>query len=291
MATTHAPQRVRPRAAMRRTRVRRAGFYVLGGLVAIALVAWIGLRVEPRPLPDAGLAPGNVATMPVPEGLPPPVARFYETLYGDEIPIVETAVIAGRGRLRINGITFPARYRFTHIAGQDYRHYIEVTVFGARLLAVNEWFLDGQARLELPFGVFEGPQVDQGANLALWAESGWLPSVWLTDPRVEWEAVDATSARLHVPFGDERESFVFTFDPATGLLRTMEAMRYKGETAEADKILWINEATEWGEVDGWPAPLRTTVTWADEGSPWARFRTEEVIYNADLGDYIRGEGP
>jgi hypothetical protein len=33
------------------------------------------------------------------------------------------------------------------------------------------------------------------------------------------------------------------------------------------------------------------VTWADEGTPWARLRTEEMILNADLDRYIEAEGP
>ena len=277
-------------AVGRRHLGRRAAAYALGGITALAGIGWLGLRVDPHALPDAGLESGPVATVPVPDGLPEPVDRFYRTLYGDQIPVIDTAVVSGRGTMRVNGIIFPARFRFSHIAGRDYRHYIEVTWFGRRLLTVNEWFLDGTAKLELPFGVVEGPKIDQGANLALWAEAGWFPSVWLTDARVGWEPIDAGSARLLVPFGDETEEFVLTFDPETGLLERLESMRFKGEDDET-KTLWLNEALDWEMLHGVPVPMTTTVTWADEGTPWARLRTEGLTLNADLDRYIDAEGP
>jgi hypothetical protein len=277
-------------AARRRRRGRRAAASVLGGLTALAGIGWLGLRIEPKPLPEAGLEPGPVTTIPVPDGLPEPVERFYRTLYGDEVPVVETAVVSGRGTMRVNSITFPARYRFSHVAGHDYRHYIEVTWFGLRLLAVNEWFLDGTARLELPFGVVEGPKIDQAANLALWAEAGWFPSVWVTDGRTSWEPIDATSARLVVPFGERSEELTLTFDRDSGLLKRMESMRFKGE-ADESKTPWLNEAFDWDLLDRVPVPMTTTVTWADEGTPWARLRTEELTLNADLDRYIEADGP
>lgn len=81
-----------------------------------------------------------------------------------------------------------------------------------------------------------------------------------------------------------------TFDPVTGLLERMESLRCKGEQA-TEKTRWINEAREWGEVDGHPVPLVTAVGWGDEASPWAVLRTEGVLYNAELTDYVRAAGP
>jgi hypothetical protein len=216
--------------------------------------------------------------------------RFYRTLYSEQLPVTDTLVISRRGTVRIQGITFRSRFRFSHRAGADYRHYIETTVFGAPLLKVNEWYVDGAGRLELPFGVSEGPKVDQGANLALWAELVWAPAVWATSPTARWETVDATTARLIVPFGQASEEFTVTFDPATGLLERMESLRYKGADA-TEKTLWINDVREWGQLDGQRVPLVTAVQWGDESTPWAVLRTEEVLYNADLSTYLRGEGP
>jgi hypothetical protein len=111
------------------------------------------------------------------------VDRYFRSVMGDQVPVINSAVITGRGRLRFSGLTFPARFRFTHKAGQGYRHYIEATWFGFPLLRVNEWYLDRRARLALPVGVVENePKVDMAANLSLWGESVRLPSILVADP-------------------------------------------------------------------------------------------------------------
>ena len=173
-------------------------------------------------------------TVDLPVDLPAPVARYYRVTCGERVPVVNSAVITGRARMRFRGPTFTSRFRFTHDAGREYRHYIEATILGYPIMKVNEYYLAGKSRLELPFGVIEGePKIDMAANLGLWGESVWLPSIFLTDPRVLWKPIDDTSARLVVPFDGAEETFVARFDPQTGMLRYLEAMRYKDAADDA----------------------------------------------------------
>jgi hypothetical protein len=256
---------------------------VIAGLALVGLVGvvWAGFRVPARPYPSITSRAEGSASVPLPGDLPAPVARFYRQVHGDGLPVVDTVVISGRGTMRVSGITLPVRFRFTHAVGADYRHEIDATLYGLKLLTVDEAYLDGASRLVLPFAETEGPHTDQAANLGLWAETIWMPSVWVTDPRVRWEPVDEHTALLVVPFGDEEQTFVARFDPTSGLLHLLESMRFKSEESD-EKTLWINEALEWGRVDGMLVPLRTTLTWLDEGSPWARLTTEEVVTNVEL---------
>jgi hypothetical protein len=263
---------------------------VLVGATIVLLLGWSGFRVPARPLADASREPIEPRTIALPDGLPAPVERFYRQVYGDQIPLIDSAIISGRGSMRVNGLTLPVRWRFIHATGRGYRHHIEVTWFGARVLTVHETFLDGSARLELPFGVAEGPEVDQGANLALWAEAIWMPAVWITEPQVRWEPVDHHTALLYVPGPDGDEVFVARFAPDTGLITLFESMRFKGEGAD-ERTLWLNEVLRWGELDGQLLPIETAVTWQDDGAPWALLTTENVRYNADIDGYLEGTGP
>ena len=257
--------------------------------VLLALT-WLGLQVKPASLVPFPQEQSDIETIPLPDGLPTPVERYLRLIYGEQVPVINSAVVSGRATLRINGITMPGRFRFTHIAGQGYRHYIESTLFGFPIMKVNEHYLDGKGRLDLPFGVFEGQQINQAANLGLWAETMWMPSVFVTDPRVRWEAVDDETAVLVVPFGNEEQRILVRFDPDTGLLLLMETMRYR-DAEGGNKILWLSEVREWQTINETLVPSTGAAIWLDEGTPWAIFNVEEIIYNVDVDDYIRSIGP
>lgn len=81
-------------------------------LAVLLGIGWLGLQIPPKPFPAYPEQTPALTTVDLPADLPAPVARYYKTIIGDRIPVIESAVVTGRGRLRVKGITFPARFRF-----------------------------------------------------------------------------------------------------------------------------------------------------------------------------------
>lgn len=267
--------------------------WIVGLIIVVAVIAiafWIGLQVKTTPFPAYPEPTALGETVPLPTDLPAPVARYLRTVIGEQIPVVHSAVISGSGKLTFQGITFNSRWRFIHDAGHGYRHYIETTVFGYPLLKVNEWFLDGKSRLELPFGIVgEGAKIDAAAALGLWAESVWLPSIFVTDPNVRWETIDNTSARLIIPSGDGEDSLTLAFDPETGLMSQLETLRWRDENS-AEKLRWSNQILGWRTFHRIQVPSPTAIRWQDQGFAWFTPVVEDIAYNVDVSAYIRGRG-
>ncbi len=265
------------------------GFWI-DVFILVVLFFTFGLRFKPAPFEAYRGQVGPVTTTEIPTGLPEPVERFYHMYHGDAVPVYHTAVFSGRGTVRFMGITLPARLRFTHQTGEGYRHYIETTFYGIPLLKVNERYLEGHTRLELPFGVVENdPKVDGAANQGLWGETMFYPAAFLTYPGVRWEAVDEASARLYVPFGAQEQIFTVSFDPQTGMIQRMETLRYRDEKAGA--LRWWGELITEQDEEGLPLRTSFTVTWEDEGTPWLKAELEEVVFNSDVREYIQQRGP
>lgn len=242
--------------------------------VAVASVAGLGLRVAPPAFPRVA-SPTPPETFPLPEGLPAPVERLYRVTYGDRIPLIRTAVLSGRGRLSLGPVAFPMRFRFIHTAARDFRAYFELSVFGQPLMKVNEHFVGGAFRQELPFAVEEGePKLNHSAAIRLWAEwVTWLPAMLLSDNEARWEPVDQAMALLAVPYQGEEERLVVRFDPTTGKVQYVEGMKYK-QPSDAVKTLWVN-----------------AVWFGDR--PWATFTVEDMVYNAAVSTSrdVRGPSP
>jgi hypothetical protein len=149
-------------------------------------------------------------------------------------------VLIGHGRVRQFGIWLPTRFAMIHNAGKDYRHYFEATFFGIPVLKINEGYIDGQSFFESPMGTYyNDANSNQGANLALWAEGAWFPSLWISDARAHWQAIDDTTAALFVPYGKGRGEFNRAFQSAKRAGVLMQEMTVTAPPATPKRVLWL----------------------------------------------------
>lgn len=244
--------------------------YLLAALISLFLLAWLGLQVKPRPFAPMAQTGPVLERMSIPAGLPAPVERFYRQTYGENVPVIQTAVLSGRGTMKPFGFKIPMRFRFT-FDGENYHSRIEAAFFGFKLFDAVETYIDGRGYGKTPGGIDQGAMIDRAVNMRRWAEVlTWLPAMLLTDSRVQWEPIDELSAMLVVPFGEKNDHLVVRFDPETGKVTFFETMRYKSQTGKM--TLWVNG------------------TWVEDGKPWIFTRVEETVYNRDVQPIIRSQG-
>lgn len=236
-------------------------------VLGLGLLAWLGLKIKPSPYPAFDGETPELKTRPLPAGLPAPVERFYRVTYGEEVPVITSAVLTGHGSMAPFGVPFPMRFRFIYEVGKDYRASLEATFFRLPLMTGEETYIDGHALGKLTTGTSEGAWFDDAMNLRVWIEIfTWFPAALFSDPRVRWEAVDEDTALLVVPFGEKVQKVVVRFDPQSGKAQYVEAMKYRDA---GHKVLWVN------------------AIWFDQGKPWIHMTVDEMIFNVDVASEIR----
>jgi hypothetical protein len=253
------------------------------GFAAFIGVAFLGLRVPAPSFTPLSSSPAPLTYSPIPAELPPPVQRFLQAVYGDQVPQFETAIIIGRGTLApMAGVAMPARFQFYYDRARGHYHEIETTWFGLPVMRVDERYLDEHAILQIPVvgRVENDAHTDHASRQGFWAElMTWIPATML-DPRLQWQPLDNTSARVFLPGADAVEAFTLHFDSQTGLLRTVDTERYRDQ-GESSLLAWHNAALEWGDLAGTPTMVRSSTRWEDD-PPWATWEIKQVTLNAPV---------
>jgi hypothetical protein len=221
------------------------------------------------------------STRPAPE-LPAPVRRFEVAFGNESAREIATLAMEGRGRVHIGRLPWmPIDVRMYHRLGHDYVGLIRVRPARVTLVSVVDAYVDGQGITKIGPAASIGPEIDQGAFLGMWAAAIAYPSTWV---RVRWEAVDDTTARVHLPFKDGGESAIVRYDPATGNPLRFEADRHR--VAGGPKIRWYGDSAEWSSFDGVPAPRSVTAWWSDQPAPWFEMTVETVRADVDVDEAI-----
>ncbi|MCF7823292.1 MAG: hypothetical protein K9N35_03890 [Candidatus Marinimicrobia bacterium] len=121
----------------------------------------------------------------------------------------------------------------------------------------------GQMKIRLlgfiPLVNAKGPEIDQGSMTRYLSEMIWFPQGFLED-QIQWEAIDDSSARAILTFGDKSVDGVFHFD-AQGRVCAFTCDRYATEGKEMVLRPWRASVYEYGERDGIMMGTKAKVTW------------------------------
>jgi Family of unknown function (DUF6544) len=222
--------------------------------------------------------------------LPAPVRRYIARAVGERDRAVRTA------RLRHGG-TFRTKLESTWVpirGEQDFAADPPGFVWWGRVrVAPGLWFdardrsVGGvgnmHASLESSVTVVDGsgPEIDQGALLRLLGEMVWLPTAFLDERHVTWDAVDARRARATLRVGGREVTAVFAFGE-DGLPVEVLADRYRAQDGTSVLTPWSGQFGDYREVHGLLVPHRVIATWHVGGQPisYARFQVDRLEYDA-----------
>lgn len=274
------------------------GGIVGAGIGAAALAARVGRqRFQSRVTTDVKALFSDAAESVGPDqlrarwhGLPDPVRRYLHYAIREDAPAIRTARLTHDGLFR----TKPGQ-RWFRIEGKQYFTVAKPGfVWNARIrpapflwIEARDCLVAGRGNMlvkvlsTFPIADAGGAQIDQGSSLRWLAECAWFPYAYVGD-QVEWESIDARSARVTLRHDGLPVGAVVEVDDE-GKLTALHAERYRDVGGEEAVLTpWTGHYWDYRDFNGFRVPTSVEVTWDLEEGPfsYARFRITALEYNA-----------
>ena len=213
--------------------------------------------------------------------LPLPVVRWLEVAWPMGTDEVESLGGSGALRSRRSRLWMPGDGTMRFQLGAGYVSDLRIGLGPLTAIRGLDAYVDGTGITRVGRQTDVGREIDQGAFLALWAQSLLFPTAWARLPGLRWLAVDDTRALVALPFGAGVETGVLHFDPdGPAFPVAFEADRYK--VVGGPKTRWRADYAEWHWREGLALPTRMIVTWAGDHGPWLDMHIESMTPNADV---------
>jgi hypothetical protein len=154
-----------------------------------------------------------------------------------------------------------------------------VSVSATDLYAGGHGSLQIKAMSLIPIGESHGPETDQGELLRYLAEMAWFPTAFLAR-FIQWEAIDAGSARATISLPPITASGVFHIDDI-GRCTHFTSERYRLEHKQPVLRPWTGRYDDYREMNGFRIPMRAEVAYSLEAGEFSYFRGEvtEISYD------------
>lgn len=253
---------------------------VTGGLagstlaaVAIGNLVWKrGTSRAVRQLgPEAGAAASGTFSRRQLEGLPAPVARYFDYALTPGQRLIRSARLEHKGKFR-GGLDEPWS-PFTsvqHFSARPPGFVWDAAIHLAPLLTVRvrDSYVGGTAGMQGKIASLipvvsqsGGASLNAGALHRLLAEMVWLPTALLPGQGVSWTAVDDSTARATLTDAGTSVWLDFQFNDKGEVVRVSTPARYRDVEGTAVPTPWAGTFGDWQEVDGMRVPMEGEVEW------------------------------
>ena len=226
------------------------------------------------------------------DGLPESVARHLRQVLPEGTPIIRAVEVVHRGTFNMSQTgeqwkPFTSRQHVvTHPPGFVWDG--RVSMAPGLDVHVHDAYVGGEGVLEPAIlglvtlvKLRDRGEVARGELMRFMAEAAWYPTALLPSQGMQWEPIDASSARATLVDGAIRLSMTFHFG-ADGLLDTIRA-EGRGRTV-GDQVIhtpWEGRMSNYQRRDGLLIPLDGEVAWlTPEGRlPYWRGTITELRYD------------
>lgn len=260
---------------------------IIGVLVALLVFGYIGLRIPSKNFKVDEIKMQSQIQHNMGIKVPDALREYAAKAFAGDVYEIKNSVVWGKAKLNVKGIWMPARFITYYIPGEGFFRYIEITWFGIPIINGYDLYCGEKADFCMAGQKETGEKIEQGQNLALWAETVWSPTAYFTDERLNWEKTDHDLIELTIPYKDDYDTITISTNEDTGLINAMEAIRYKGQSN--DKVLWQIDIIEWNEFNGVLIPSESSAKWVDEKTPWSFWRIEGILYNIEISNEFEEE--
>ncbi len=274
-------------------------FVILGLAIVIAVLLvygssrWQSATKEMHTKLEAERLPIEPATYDSKElnGLPAPVQRYFRAVLRDGQPLVSAVSVEHTGTFNMSE------------TGEQWRSFIStqrvvirrpgfdwegrIAIMPGLTVRVHDAYIAGEGILHASlFGLVSladvrgTPEAAQGELMRFFAEAAWYPTALLPSQGVQWEALDATSAKATLKDGETTVTMVFRFDE-NGLMQSVRA-EARGRIVAGAVIPtpWEGRWSNYDLRDGIRIPLDGEVAWIlPEGpKPYWRGHITRISY-------------
>jgi len=274
-------------------------FVILGLAIVIAVLLvygssrWQSATKEMHTKLEAERLPIEPATYDSKElnGLPAPVQRYFRAVLRDGQPLVSAVSVEHTGTFNMSE------------TGEQWRSFIStqrvvirrpgfdwegrIAIMPGLTVRVHDAYIAGEGILHASlFGLVSladvrgTPEAAQGELMRFFAEAAWYPTALLPSQGVQWEALDATSAKATLKDGETTVTMVFRFDEY-GLMQSVRA-EARGRIVAGAVIPtpWEGRWSNYDLRDGIRIPLDGEVAWIlPEGpKPYWRGHITRISY-------------